>query len=293
MDERVPQVRSFNRAVGQRIGALSDRFLGRDRPMGESRLLFEIGDGTDARTLRARLGLDSGYLSRLLHSLERQGLVRGAPAPGDARVRRIVLTPAGRAEVAEIDRRSDALAESILAPLSEAQRDKLVSAMTEVERLLRSSAVTIEPVPPASDPARACVQAYFEELDERFGSGFDPAESLSADNEDLTPPAGVLLIASLHGAPVGCGALKIGDQGIADIKRMWVSPSIRGLGVGGRILEALEDHARAGGVRILHLETNAALTEAQALYRKNGYVEVKPFSDERYADHWFEKRLEL
>src|SRR5690349_8378120 len=93
------QVRRFNRLVGQRIGALDDHFLARDRPLGEARVLWEIGDdGCEVRALRARLGLDSGYLSRLLRALERDELVRVAPSATDARVAKARLTDAGRRE---------------------------------------------------------------------------------------------------------------------------------------------------------------------------------------------------
>src|SRR6184192_2340966 len=102
----IPSVRAFNRFVAERIGAVSDTFLGRDRPYGESRILWEVGsDGTDIRELRTRLGLDSGYASRVLQSLERQGLVIVKPSGADARVRQVELTPAGVAECAELDRR--------------------------------------------------------------------------------------------------------------------------------------------------------------------------------------------
>ena len=126
----IEQVRSFNRTVSQRIGALKDNFLNRDRALGEARLLYEIGrDGAQVRNLRARLELDSGYVSRLLRSLERQGLVKARPAANDGRVRRVTLTRKGLREVTELDRRSDALARSVLAPLSAAQRDRLIAAM--------------------------------------------------------------------------------------------------------------------------------------------------------------------
>src|SRR5918911_2106648 len=95
----IQRVRSFNRTVAERIGAVSDHFLGRARPMGEARTLWEIGpEGTEVRVLRARLGLDSGYTSRVLRSLERQGLVTVDTSPNDRRVRRVQLTPAGLAE---------------------------------------------------------------------------------------------------------------------------------------------------------------------------------------------------
>src|SRR5947199_7649671 len=124
----VDQVRRFNRVVAERVGALDDRFLGRKRPLGEARVLWEVGrGGCEVRLLRARLGLDSGYLSRLLRSLEAAGLVRVAAGAGDRRVRVARLTAAGRRERAALDRRSDELARSLLTPVSSKQRDRLVA----------------------------------------------------------------------------------------------------------------------------------------------------------------------
>jgi DNA-binding MarR family transcriptional regulator/GNAT superfamily N-acetyltransferase len=290
--DHIRQVRSFNRTVTQRVGALTDDFLDRGRPLGASRLLYEIGrDGADVCDLRARLDLDSGYVSRLLRALERQGLVRGDASPHDARVRRVTLTPKGRREVAELDRRSDAFATSILAPLGPAQRQSLTAAMAEVERLMSASAIRIEIEAADSTDARWCLAQYFSELAARFEAGFDPALTISANTEELTPPVGVFIVARFGGRPVGCGALKRKDRRIGEIKRMWVSSDTRGLGVGRRILEALETHARQFGLRMLRLETNRTLEEAQALYRGGGYIEVAPFNDEPYAHHWFEKSL--
>src|SRR5579859_5981340 len=104
----VRQVRTFNRAVAERIGTLDDHFLGRGRPYGESRLLWEVGlEGAELRELRTRLGLDSGYVSRVLHSLEKARLVKVEPSGGDGRARRVRLTAAGRRERNELDQRSD------------------------------------------------------------------------------------------------------------------------------------------------------------------------------------------
>ena len=138
-------MRSFNRVVTQRVGALNDHYLARDRPLGEARLLWEIGvAGCDVRRLRARLDLDSGYLSRLLRSLEAAGLVSVEPSEDDGRVRTARLTPAGLAERELLERRSDELARSFLEPLSEPRRERLVAAMAEVERLLTAALVEIE-----------------------------------------------------------------------------------------------------------------------------------------------------
>src|SRR3954451_16796815 len=183
------QVRSFNRTVTQTVGALHDDYLGRDRPLGESRLLFEIGEqGASAGELRARLDLDSGYLSRLLRALEKQGLAATEPDPADRRVRRARLTPAGVQELHSLNRDSDRLARSILAPLNDRQRGKLAGAMAEVERLLTASAVRVEQVPPASRDAALCLSHYFQELGERFEAGFDPAQSLAPTLDGFSPP---------------------------------------------------------------------------------------------------------
>jgi DNA-binding MarR family transcriptional regulator/GNAT superfamily N-acetyltransferase len=289
----VDQVRSFNRTVTQRIGALNDAYLSRDRPLGQARLLWEVGaGGTDVRLLRSRLDLDSGYLSRLLRSLENDGLVVVEQSATDRRVRTVRLTARGAAERAVLDRGSDDLAASILEPLSARQRTRLTAAMAEVERLLLASTVQVVPVDPRHPDACFCLRAYFGELSRRFEDGFDPDRSISADADELTPPAGLLLVATLHAEPVGCGALKFHDGAPAEIKRMWVAPTVRGLGLGRRLLTDLERHASAGGARVLRLETNRALSEAVGLYRANGYREVAAFNDEPYADHWFEKDLQ-
>jgi len=288
----VRDVRSFNRTVAERIGALTDEFLGRGRPMGESRTLWEIGaTGAEVRELRSRLGLDSGYLSRVLESLKRQRLIALEPSRKDGRVRLAKLTAAGRAEVRELDRRADRVARSFLEPLSEKQRSRLVSAMSEVERLLTASLVSITVEDPTMPDAGWCINQYFAELDERFDGGFDPSLSISADAYELVPPAGALLIARLRRRPVGCGALKFHGRAPAELKRMWLSRDVRGLGLGRRLLHELEDYARKAGVRVVHLETNRTLQEAIQLYRTSGYREVAAFNDEPYAHHWFEKRL--
>jgi DNA-binding MarR family transcriptional regulator/GNAT superfamily N-acetyltransferase len=291
-DEQVEQVRSFNRMVTERVGALNDHYLARDHPLGEARVLWEIGDsGCDVRTLRSRLGLDSGYLSRLLRSLEAARLVRVGRSQLDGRVRTAHLTRKGSAERALLDRRSDELARSLLEPLSESQRQRLVRAMGDVERLLTAALVEVDVVDPADGDAQHCLLEYFTELDRRFDAGFDPALSISAELDELRPPAGAFLVATLRAEPVGCGALKFHGDAPTELKRMWVAPSARGFGIGRRLLAELEHRAAANGSRTVRLETNATLSEAIALYRSAGYREVDAFNDEPYAHHWFEKRL--
>jgi DNA-binding MarR family transcriptional regulator/GNAT superfamily N-acetyltransferase len=290
----VNQVRSFNRVVTQRAGALDDRYLGRNRPLGQDRVLWEIGtEGCEVRALRSRLGLDAGHLSRLLRALEHDGLIRTLPSPADRRIRVAHITARGFKERAVLDRRSDELAESMLAPLDAGQRDELVAAMRTVRRLLTTGAIDIRRVDPDGPDARSCVRAYFAELDRRSESGFDPSAGISAEPHEVAPPAGLFLVAYLHGEPVGCGAVKHHAGQPSEIKRMWVAESARGLGIARRLLAELETDAVARGATTANLETNKALVEAIALYRSAGYVEVPAFNDEPFAHHWFEKRLPI
>jgi GNAT superfamily N-acetyltransferase len=154
-----------------------------------------------------------------------------------------------------------------------------------------SAQVEIAPLDPAHPHAKYCIGEYFAELDRRFDTGFDPTRSIPADEDSLRPPAGLLLVATRRGEPIGCGALKFHDDAPFELKRMWVADSARGLGLGRRILRELEEYAARYGARAVRLETNKSLVEAISLYRSTGYVEVAPFNDEPYAHHWFEKQI--
>ena len=291
VQEDIALVRSFNRLVTRQVGALNDRYLGR-RPLGEGRVLYEIGpEGATPRDVRARLGLDSGYLARMIRSLQRDGLVEERPNPGDRRTKRLSLTRAGASELAELERISDELAASTLAPLSDEQRARLLRAQSEVRHLLAISMVAIAPEDPTSPDARWCLGHYFAELAERFEEHFDPGRTLPAESKDLVPPAGAFLVARVTGQPAGCGALKTLSPGVGELVRMWVDRAYRGLGIGKRLLDALEEEATARGHRRVRLYTNRSLAEAKAMYRGNGYVEIARYNDDPYANHWFEKRL--
>ncbi|OXS36696.1 bifunctional helix-turn-helix transcriptional regulator/GNAT family N-acetyltransferase [Streptomyces sp. XY006] len=290
--EQVEQVRRFNRTVAERVGVLHDHYLGAARPYGQARLLWQIGDGGthDVRSVRDRLGLDSGYVSRLLRALERDGLVV-EPHPRDRRVRTVRLTSAGRTERARLDERSDALAASLLDPLDARQRDRLTAAMATVERLLTAAVVSLEVLDPDHPDAVHCLRAYATELARLFDGGFDPARSLLPDPGELRAPRGLFLVARLHGEPVGCAGLKLPAGAPAEIKRVWVRPDTRGLGLARRLLAELEERAARHGSELVRLDTNKALEAATRLYRDSGYTEVPAFNDEPYAHHWFEKRL--
>ncbi|MFI8229658.1 GNAT family N-acetyltransferase [Streptomyces sp. NPDC085900] len=290
--EQVAALRRFNRYFTRRIGALDDHYLGQDRPLGEARLLFEIAGtpgGVSLRELRSRLGLDAGYLSRMTKALQAEGMVRISVDPRDNRLRMIEPTDTGRLEVKEQNRRANALAAGLLDTLTPDQRDRLVDAMTTAQRLLRLAAITVELVDGASPDARACLDAYADDIDARFPEGFDKSDLVRP--EEVSGAAGAFFVAYEEGRAVGCGALRTLEPGVGEIKHVWVHPEARRLGLAGRILDALEGEAAARGFTVVRLDTHASLTEAQAMYRAAGYREIPAYLDHVYASHWFEKRL--
>ena len=282
-------LRHFNRAWSQRVGVLDESFLGSGRPIGPSRLLFELGSASvSVRELRDRTGLDSGYVSRLLRRLEREGLVRTEVDPDDARRRRVSLTADGRLARQDLDDRSERLARDLVAPLSDGQQSRLADALDSADRLLRAATTVITPDDPESAAAQLALTSYYDELARRFDHGFDPGEE---SFEEFRPPDGVMLLAVSDGEPVACGGVQRLDDRTAEIKRMWVHPDWRGAGLGGRILRALEEAAADHGRAVVRLDTNSVLTDAVSMYRRAGYTEIARYNDNPYAHHWFEKVL--
>ncbi len=163
--------------------------------------------------------------------------------------------------------------------------------MHEVERLPTAGNVQIISVDPEHPDAQYCLQEYVAELNRRSRRSFDPSIGVTALPREVRPPAGEFFVAYLHGEAVGCGAVKHHADAPAEIKRMWIAPKARGLGLGRRLLERLEACARTGGAQVAHIETNAVLVEALSLYRSTGWIEVPAFSEEPFADHWLEKAL--
>ncbi|WP_433087496.1 GNAT family N-acetyltransferase [Dactylosporangium sp. CA-052675] len=280
----VERVREFNRFYTERLGLLTDHYLGRDRPLGSSRLLWEVGDRAAVRDLRERLGLDSGYLSRLLRLLEEQGLVQVVPDPADRRTRIVEPTAAGRRERRILDERSRDGVVALLGELGPAEQAELVAAQGTVRRLLRLASVTIAPVP-ADDPrAWRCLHRYAAELDRRFPGGYDAAT--------LTRPAELdaLWLVTERDRPAGCGAWVRLEPGVAEIRHLWIDDTARGLGLARRLLRRLEDDAAGQGVNTFRLGTHGCLTEAIALYRSSGYTEVEWYGSSPYNQLCFEKR---
>ncbi|MGJ4887532.1 bifunctional helix-turn-helix transcriptional regulator/GNAT family N-acetyltransferase [Bradyrhizobium sp. HKCCYLRH3099] len=290
MLDPIARVRRFNRAVTSEVGALDTSFLGRGRPLGAARVLNAIGHGrSDVAELRDYLALDSGLMSRLLRGLEEEGLVITRPHPDDARRRIAKLTAAGRREFDAYETLSNAQAQSMLGRSS--RRDELLAAMDMVAAALGRDRIGIDEVDPRSEPARYCLTEYYAELSRRFARGFDVKLSRDPDALDMLAPRGAFFIALSDGLPLGCVGLKGSGQEIAEIKRLWVAPAARGLGLGRRLMDAAETAARHLSITTLRLDTNSALGEAQQLYRKTGWTEIDRFNDDPYPDLFFEKVL--
>jgi len=292
-DEQTAVLRRFNRTYTQRIGALDESFLGTGRPLGPSRLLFEIGSGDGAgatvRELRDRLGLDSGYLSRLLRALETDDLVVVRPDPDDRRRRRVTLSRRGRTAWRRLDDRSQELAERLVAPLSQRQRERLTEALATADRLVRAATVRLDETAPTDPRAVTAMAAYFAEIGDRFG--FEPGDARQHDAASMAAPDVFFVVATSDGEPVACGGVQRLPDGAAEVKRMWVHDDWRGAGLGARLLRHLEDRARARGHAVVRLDTNDTLVEAIAMYERAGYRSIERYNDNEWARCWFEKRL--
>lgn len=286
----ISRIRRFNRVVTAQVGALDTSFLGRGRPLGAARVLNAIGQGqSDVLAIRTALDLDSGLMSRLLRSLEEEGLIETTPHPEDARRRVAHLTPAGRAEFEAYERLSNAQAEGFLS--RHARPEDLLRAMDLVASALGRAQIALEEMDPRSPPAVYCLTQYYEELGRRFRTGFDVTLSCDPQAADMMRPRGAFLVAMSERLPVGCVGLKGEGGEIAEIKRLWVAPSARGIGLAHRLMAAAEAVARDLSVTVLRLDTNSALPEAQNLYRSTGWQEIPRFNDDPYPDTFFEKRI--
>ncbi|MAS43216.1 MAG: PadR family transcriptional regulator [Rhodobacteraceae bacterium] len=300
----IARLRRFNRAATSAAGVLDASFLGRGRPLGESRMLHALGpDGDEVGAARARLGLDSGLASRLLRSLEAEGLIETVRHPEDGRRRIARPTARGRAEFAAYERLSDAHASATIARFGRAAPD-LLAAMDRLACALGADRIALRVADPESPEAQACMAAYYAELDRRFASGFDVDSSGDPEAASMRAPRGAFLLAEFDGAAIGCAGLagpetapSAGGEGerkagrTGEVKRVWIAPQARGLGLSRRLMSATEDVARGLGMTRLRLDTNGALTEAAALYRRMGWREIERYNDNPYAELFFDKPL--
>lgn len=282
--------RRFARAVTTEVGALEDSFLGRGRGLGAARVLNAIGRGkADVGAIRDYLRLDSGFLSRLLRGLEAEGLVITSCDSNDARRRLASLTDAGEREFRAYEDLSNARARNLLTRWS--RSEDLLAALDLVATALIGGQFELRQIDPRSDAAQMCLMRYYDELHETFAEGFDVRLSRDPDVGAMLPPKGAFFVAMSDDLAVGCVALCGDGSHRAEVKRLWVDPSVRGFGCGRRLMEAVEDAARALAIRELRLDTNRALPEARRFYQRAGWREIERFNDDPYADHFFAKTL--
>lgn len=286
-------VRRFNRFYTRRIGVLQEGLAETRFSLAESRLLWELAhrDRTTAAELARDLGLDPGYLSRLLRGLKDGKLIRSVRSDEDARHLHLSLSAAGKRAFAPLDRHSEEGVAALLQPLAEPERQRLLAAMRTIEQLLEGERAAAAAAPPwlLRPPQNGDIgwvvsrhgALYASEYawDWRFEA---LVARIAADFVDRFDPAReACWIAEREGSNVGCVFLvQARDEspeqkvveGTAQLRMLLVEPSARGLGIGARLVDECERFARARGYRRIVLWTNSVLTAARAIYRRAGYV---------------------
>jgi DNA-binding MarR family transcriptional regulator/predicted N-acetyltransferase YhbS len=282
---QVAAVRAFNRFYTKRIGALNEGLLESPFSLTEMRVLYELAhrEGTTAGELSTDLGLDAGYLSRILRSFAASGLLTRAPSAEDARRRRLTLTEKGRKTFAPFDRRSTEDVARMLAPLGAAERRRLVEAMKAIERLLGGEdAIPAAPVvlrAPRAGDLGWIVHRHGALYAAEYGWGekFEAvvARVIADYLERHDPERERCWMAESGGDLVGSVLLVRKSERVAKLRLLLVEPSARGLGIGRRLVEACVDFARSRGYSRIVLWTNARLHAARAIYEKTGFRLVR------------------
>jgi DNA-binding MarR family transcriptional regulator/GNAT superfamily N-acetyltransferase len=286
--DRIAAIRDFNRFYTRRIGVLHERLLRSRFTLTESRLLWELAhsDATSASDLAAALGLDAGYLSRLLAALRERGLVRAVRAKDDARRSALSLTAAGRKAFGELDARSQQEVRGLLAALPEAGQRELLEAMRRIRRVLGgaspgASSFLLRPHGPGDIGWVVARHGALYAEEYGWGLGFEAlvAEIAGRFLADFEPARERCWIAERDGVNVGSVFLvQARDEAtraivpaVAQLRLLLVEPAARGLGIGDALVRECERLARSAGYTTIRLWTNSVLTAARDLYRKHGY----------------------
>ncbi|HUZ32296.1 MAG TPA: helix-turn-helix domain-containing GNAT family N-acetyltransferase [Xanthobacteraceae bacterium] len=283
LDAPVAAVRRFNRFYTRRIGVVTDRMLGSPFSLTEARVLYELAhrDRPTAGEIGATLGLDAGYLSRMLKDFARRGLVTRTRSARDGRARHLVLTAAGRRAFAPLERGSQRAVAEMLRPLRDDGRRELLAALSTVERLLADAA------PPAPITVRrhrpgdigwiigTHARVYAEEYgwDASFEALMVKIMTPFLRQHDRAREA--CWIAELDGEPVGCVALVRQSDRVAKLRVFLVTRAARGRGVGKALIAECLRFARAAGYRKVVLWTQKGLDAARHLYEAAGFKLVR------------------
>lgn len=293
----VAAIRRFSRFYTRRIGLLHERYLGTKLTLPEGRLVWELADrGTAAPgRLAAELGLDAGYLSRLVRGLEERGLIARRPDPADARSSLLTLTAAGQDAFATIDGQSRAEVAGLVAGLPAVEQDRLVAALGTAEQLLGGGAPAFVLRPPRPGDIGHVVSRHGALYAAEYG--WDGSfEGLVADIaagfiRDFDPAREGCWIAERGGAVVGSAFLVKHGEDTAKIRLVYVEPSARGLGIGAAMVAACIAFARANGYRRVTLWTHSILVAARRLYERAGFRLVasephRSFGHDLVAETW-------
>jgi DNA-binding MarR family transcriptional regulator/N-acetylglutamate synthase-like GNAT family acetyltransferase len=276
----VAEVRAFTRFYTAQLKFLSEGLLDTPYSMAEGRLIFELRqrESTDAADLRRTLGLDAGYLSRILARFEADGLVTRRPSASDARRQVVSLTPAGQQAFELLNRRSNEQVGELISSLTSQEQRRLVAAMATVRELLgaapRRDAYLLRPARPGDYGWVVSRHGalYAEEL------GWDQAieaycARIVADYVDKRDPQREnAWIAEVEGVPVGSVFCVKRDETIAQLRLLLVEPSARGLGIGARLVEECIRFARQAGYRRMTLFTTERQQDAARIYARAGFT---------------------
>ncbi|QXH53224.1 helix-turn-helix domain-containing GNAT family N-acetyltransferase [Pseudomonas fakonensis] len=284
LDDRAEAVRRFNRFYTQQVGALNEHLLHSAFSLTESRVLYELSAATDVTLagLCQALGLDAGYLSRMVSAFEKNGLITKARSDSDGRVTHLQLSAAGRSVVASLELAAREEVAQMLEQLPEGQQAQLVQAMQQVQALLgRRTADYLLRAPRPGDMGQV-VQQQAELYAREYGwnSEFEAlvAQIVSEYLRDYDPASDHCWIAEKNGKAIGSVFVVRHDATTAKLRMLYVDASARGLGIGNRLIDEALRFARQAGYARMILWTTSVLTDARRLYQKAGFelVEEEP-----------------
>jgi DNA-binding MarR family transcriptional regulator/GNAT superfamily N-acetyltransferase len=289
---QVLAMREFNRFYTARLGLLRKRYLNGEFSLTEARIIYEIGSHPKqtAASLRNTLGLDAGYISRLLTLLTRQKLIRHTVSKDDGREKLLSLSPTGEKTLAQLNEQSSLQIQRLLEPLSARQRKKLTASLSRVRSILSAAqkpAIRIVRLAEANDDALRLLEEYYESVSVVQRDTPDATRKMARDDSF------VIWLAYLQGKAVGCVVLRTLPLKpfAAECKRLYVQPETRAHGIAEALLNAQEAFARSRGVRWIYLDTHDGLKAAIALYRKLGYRSCKRYNNNPQATVFLRKRI--
>ena len=292
-EEQVSAVREFNRFYTARLGLLRRRHLDDDFSLTEARILYEIGAGPEltASSLRNTLGLDAGYISRILALLAKRDLVRQTASKQDGREKLLTLTRAGDNAVARLNEKSARQIQGLLTNISSTDRDALLDSFSKIRFILREPegcSVRIVQLSKSSDDALRLLQEYYEAV------SVVQRDTPEAIQEIIDGPHSGVWLAYLEEKAVGCVVLReLGSVPFAgECKRLYVQPGARGRRIADKLLDAQENFARSTGLHWIYLDSKDDLKVAVALYRKRGYVSCERYNDNPQATLFLRKNIE-